>query len=188
MTNAADRVLRKVLGTLSAINEWISMTARNSAGVLLIAMTAIVLVQILFRYVLNDSLIWTEEVSKTMMVWGAFLIAPWAYRNSANVRIEIFTDELPLTFRRLLHLALNMLVIWIIVVFWTESFGMVNRGFSIRAASLPVQVGWFFIVVPVAFGAMLLVGVELLIRDVLALLHPKEDFEIAGAGEIVEGE
>jgi len=181
-------MLRKILGLLSVMNEWISITARNTAGMLLIAMTAIVLTQIVFRYVLNDSLIWTEEVSKTMMVWGAFLIAPWAYRNSANVSIQMFTDELPLTLRRLLHLVLNVLVIWIIVVFWSESFGMVERGFAIRAASLPVQVGWFFFVVPVAFGAMLLVGIELLIRDVLALLHPQEDFEIAGAGEIVEGE
>jgi TRAP-type C4-dicarboxylate transport system permease small subunit len=164
------------------------MTARNTAGMLLIAMTVIVLVQIVFRYVLNDSLIWTEEISKTMMVWGAFLIAPWAYRNGANVSIQMFTDELPLTLRRLLHLALNVLVIWIIVVFWSESFGMVDRGFSIRAASLPVQVGWFFVVVPFAFGAMLLVGVELLLRDLLALLHPQEDFEIADADEIMEGE
>lgn len=181
-------MLRNVLGFLSIVNEWISVTARNTAGMLLIAMTAIVLVQIVFRYILNDSLIWTEEVSKTMMVWGALLVAPWAYRNGANVSIQMFTDELPLTFRRLLHLALNMLVIWIIVVFWSESFGMVERGFSIKAASLPVQVGWFFVVVPIAFGAMLLVGIELLLRDVLGLLHPKEDFEIAGADEIMEGE
>ena len=188
MAGPGDTMLRKILGLLSVMNEWISITARNTAGMLLIAMTAIVLTQIVFRYVLNDSLIWTEEVSKTMMVWGAFLIAPWAYRNSANVSIQMFTDELPRPLRRLLHLVLNVLVIWIIVVFWSESFGMVERGFAIRAASLPVQVGWFFFVVPVAFGAMLLVGVELLIRDVLALLHPQEDFEIAGAGEIVEGE
>ena len=187
MITAVDTVLRKVLRMLSAINEWVGITARNSAGMLLIAMTAIILVQIVFRYVLNDSLIWTEEVSKTLMVWGAFLIAPWAYRNGANVSIQMFTDELPLTLQRLLHLALNLLVIWIIVVFWSESFGMIDRGFSIKAASLPVQVGWFFIVVPFAFGAMLLVGVELLIRDMLALLHPKEEFEIAGADEIMEG-
>ena len=187
MITAVDTVLRKVLRMLSAINEWVGITARNSAGMLLIAMTAIILVQIVFRYVLNDSLIWTEEVSKTLMVWGAFLIAPWAYRNGANVSIQMFTDELPLTLQRLLQLALNLLVIWIIVVFWSESFGMIDRGFSIKAASLPVQVGWFFIVVPFAFGAMLLVGVELLIRDMLALLHPKEEFEIAGADEIMEG-
>ena len=180
--------MRNVLRFFSTVNEWVSVTARNTAGLLLIAMTAIVLIQIVFRYVLNDSLIWTEEISKTMMVWGAFLVAPWAYRNGANVSIQMFADELPITLRRMLHLALNLLVIWVIVVFWSESFGMVGRGFSIRAASLPVQVGWFLVVVPFAFGAMLLVGIELLIRDVLGLLNPGEDFEIADAGEFVEGE
>ena len=181
-------MLRNVLGFLSIVNERFGVAARNTAGLLLMTMTAIVLVQIVFRYVLNDSLIWTEEVSKTMMVWAAFLVAPWAYRHGANVNIQIFTDELPVTLRRLLRGALNALVIWIIVVFWLESFGMVERGFSIRTASLPIPIGWFFSIVPLAFAAMLLVGIEMLLRDVLGLLHPKEDFEIAGAGEFVEGE
>jgi len=151
------------------------------------AMTVIVLTQIVFRYILNDSLIWTEEISKTLMVWTAFLVAPWAYRNGANVNIQIFTDELPVTLRRVLKTALNALVIWIIIVFWSESFGMVERGFSIRTASLPIPIGWFFAVVPFAFASMLLVGTELLLRDMLGLLHPHEDFEIPGAG-VVEGE
>ena len=50
------------------------------------------------------------------------------------------------------------------------------------------QVGWFFFVIPVSFAAMLLVGVEILYRDLLSLLNPTESFEIPGSGEIVEGE
>ena len=183
-----DTFARSVLEVLARLNEWISIAARNFAGGLLMAMTAIVLLQIVYRYVLNDSLIWTEEVSKTMMVWAAFLVAPWAYRNSANVRIEMFSDELPPRLGRFLQLVLNLLVIWIVFVFLGESFGMVERGFSIRAASLPIQVGWFFFVVPFAFAAMLLVGVELLLRDLLSLFNPDGEFDIPGAGEIVEGE
>ena len=188
MAARIDTVLRKILQGLAVINQWISISARNAAGGLLMAMTAIVLLQIIYRYVLNDSLIWTEEVSKTMMVWAAFLVAPWAYRNSANVSIEMFIDELGSGLRRALHLALNLLVIWIVFVFLGESFGMVERGFAIRAASLPVQVGWFFFVIPISFSAMLLVGIELLLRDALSLINPSEDFEVPGSGEIVEGE
>ena len=179
---------RKSLDALSAINEGVTVAGRNVAGAFLMAMTAIVLLQIIYRYVLNDSLIWTEEVSKTMMVWAAFLVAPWAYRNGANVSIEMFVDELSERLRRGLHLLLNLLVVWIVLVFLRESFGMVERGFSIRAASLPIQVGWFFFVVPMSFAAMLLVGVEVLYRDMLSLLYPKESFDIPGSGEIKEGE
>jgi len=188
MPASNNSVVIKGLAVLSRINEWICVAARNTAGALLMAMTVIVLTQIVFRYVLNDSLIWTEEVSKTMMVWAAFLVAPWAYRYGANVSIEMFADEFPKTLRRLLHLLLNLLVIWIIFVFWRESFGMLERGFSIRAASLPVQVGWFFAVVPFAFAFMLLVGLELFVRDLLGLLYPEDDFAVPGSGTPMEGE
>ena len=188
MTKSGDNLVIKALDALGKINEWICLATRNTAGLLLMVMTVIVLTQIVFRYVLNDSLIWTEEVSKTMMVWAAFLVAPWAYRYSANVSIEMFANELPEVLRKLLALFLNVLVVWIIVVFWRESFGMVERGFTIRTASLPIQVGWFFLVVPFAFAATLLVGIELLIRDVLSLVFPERDFAIAEAGVLKEGE
>jgi TRAP-type C4-dicarboxylate transport system permease small subunit len=170
-------LFNRALTKLSLINLWIGVAMRNSAGLLLIAMTVIVLVQILFRYAFNDSLIWTEEVSKTLMVWCAFLIAPWAYRNGANVNITIFTDELPPNFRQSLSLLINLMIIWIIAVFFLESFGMVNRGFLIKTASLPIQVGWFFMVVPLSLGAMLFVGVELLLRDVLKFSYPRKSLE-----------
>ena len=160
MPDSFKNAVIRGLAVLSRANEWICVAARNLAGGLMMAMTAIVLAQILFRYVLNDSLIWTEEVSKTMMVWTAFLVAPWAYRHGANVGIEMCI----------------------------ESVGMVERGFSIRAASMPVQVGWFFGVMPLAFAMILLVGIELVLRDLLGLAYSGDDFSVPGAGMPMEGE
>lgn len=173
-----------ILRALAAVNARICGTGRVAAGLLLIAMTAIVLTQIVFRYILNDSLVWTEEVSKTLMVWSAFLIAPWAYRYGANVRIEMFVDALPRALRDALHLALNLLVVWILAVLFRESFGLVERGFAVSAASLPIAVGWFLAIVPIAFAAMTLVGIELVVRDVLALLYRDRDFSVPGAQRI----
>jgi len=188
MNTPVNFFLRKMLKWLSFINSWICLTMRNFAGLLLIAMTSIVTLQILSRYVFNNSLIWTEEVSKTMMVWCAFLIAPWAYRNGANVSISIFVNELPLTLRQSLRLLINILVIWIIIVFFLESHGMVDRGFLIQAASLPIQVGWFYIVIPLTFLVMIFVGIELLARDVLSFFYPKENFKIVNTTKNLESE
>ena len=163
------------MSRLARINELLCNATRNVAGVLLVAMVVIVILQILFRYVLNDSLSWTEEVSKTMMVWTAFLVAPWAYRVGANVRIELFADEFPDAMRRFMALALNFLVLWIVAVFLDESFGFWQRGQAVRSDSLPIQVSWFYTVVPVAFTLLLLVAVEQLIRDSLALFLPDEE-------------
>ena len=87
--------MRRLLTKLAKINETLCVMARNLAGLFLVAMIVIVIMQIFFRYVLNDSLIWTEELAKTLMVWTAFLVAPWAYRVGANVRIGFLIDEFP---------------------------------------------------------------------------------------------
>jgi len=180
--------MRKFLSQLARLNELLCNAARNVAGLLLVAMVIIVILQIVFRYVLNDSLSWTEEVSKTMMVWTAFLVAPWAYRVGANVRIEMFVDEFPDVMRRLMTLALNLLILWIVAVCLYESFGFWQRGQAVRADSLPIQVSWFYTVVPVAFLLLLLVGIEQLIRDSLALLRPDEDIPSPHIDDIFEGE
>ena len=69
--------MRRVLALLAKVNETICGAAKNLAGLLLMAMLLIVVMQIVFRYVLNDSLVWSEELAKAMMVWTAFLVAAW---------------------------------------------------------------------------------------------------------------
>jgi TRAP-type C4-dicarboxylate transport system permease small subunit len=177
-------VLRRVLSHLASINETLCGAAKNLAGLLLIAMVVIVILQIIFRDVLNDSLIWSEELTKAMMVWTAFLVAPWAYRAGANVRIQIFIDELPPRLRMLLGLLLNLLILWIIGVFLFESLGFWERGLTVRADSLPIQVAWFYSVVPVALLLLLLVGIEHFLRNVLGLAYADENFELPPADDI----
>ena len=177
--------MRRALIYLAKVNAASCKAARNLAGLLLIAMVVVVILQIIFRYLLNDSLIWPEEVSKTMMVWTAFLVAPWAYRNGANVRIEMFVDEFSPFLRSILKLFLNLLVLWIVIVFFKESFGFWERGLTVRADSLPFQVAWFYSIVPIAFFLLLLVGVEQIMRDLLSLLRPNENWEIADQDDLL---
>lgn len=177
--------MRRALNHLARINAASCKAARNLAGLLLVAMVVIVILQIIFRYLLNDSLIWPEEISKTMMVWTACLVAPWAYRNGANVRIEIFVDEFPPLLQRISKLLLNLLVLWIVIVFFFESFGFWQRGLTTRADSIPFQVAWFYSIVPVAFFLLLLVGIEQIIRGLLSLLCPHENWEITAQDDIL---
>jgi len=176
----------RVLSLLAKMNQTVCGAARNLAGVLLVIMLLVVVLQIVFRYVLNDSLIWSEEIAKVMMVWTAFLIAPWAYRIGANVRIELFINEMPGVFRNSLMLFLNLLVFWIIVVFFRESIGFWQRGLMVRADSLPIQVAWFYSVVPVVFSIMVLVGIEQLLRNVLTLMYPGQDFDLPPFDDLTE--
>ena len=52
-------------------------------------MAIIVAVQVFFRYVLNQSLFWSEELARFLLVWLTFFGASVAYYRKANPGIDI---------------------------------------------------------------------------------------------------
>ena len=89
-----DRALRMLDG-LGALNRRLSGVGVALASALVAVMTVIVILGVFFRYVLNDSITWVEDVALIMMVTTAFIVAPYAYRSGSNVAIELFTSPLP---------------------------------------------------------------------------------------------
>ena len=49
------------------------------------------------------------------------------------------------------------------------------------AATLDLKMAWFYLIVPVSFAALVLVGIELVIRLVLSLLGAKSGIVMEGA-------
>lgn len=153
------------------------------AGVLLSAgfialMTVIVITGVFFRYVLNNSLSWVEDVSLILMVTTAFLVAPYAYRAGGNVAIEILIEMLPERMLRFVRIVINVLVLWIIYRYFFESLALVERGWAIRVNTVPIAWAWPYMAVPVALLAMALAGVELILRDLWALLGGERSLDL----------
>lgn len=59
-----------------------------------VLMIAIVAAQVFFRYVLNHSLFWSEELARYILVWLTFLGATVAYRRGVHPRIDLFSSRL----------------------------------------------------------------------------------------------
>ena len=164
---------------LGKFNYAVASVAKNLAGGLLALMLGMILAQVFFRYVLNDSLAWTEELAKFAMVWVACLVAPWAYREHLNVSIQMFADALPAILRRITELMITLLVMVICGIFFLQSLEFWQTGLSINASSVPVKLAYFYSCAPFAFGSICLVSLEKLIEQLcLPLDHcfaPQKD-------------
>lgn len=159
--------LRAIVKPLGIINYYVGLVARNIAGVLLAAMLLMILMQVFFRYVMNDSLTWTEELSKYAMVWVTCLVAPWAYRENLNVSIEMFADALPDLLKRLTEVLITLLVMLISVMFFIYSITFWQSGLTITASSVPLHLAVFYSCVPFMFAALFFIGLERLILQIL---------------------
>jgi TRAP-type C4-dicarboxylate transport system permease small subunit len=181
------RTSGRALDVLAAINAPVARWGRDAAAALLALMVALALAQILSRALFSHTLDWAEELARMMLVWSVFLVAPFAYRAGAYVSISAFAEALPRGLLVAVAVLVNLLVIWICGVLLVESQGLVRRGLTIVASSMPFRMAFVYAIVPASLGAMMLVGTEHVLRLVLAWGDPGgRDLLLAGLVPIVQ--
>ncbi len=166
--------LSRLIAVLERINTAICWIGRQLSWLLVVVMTAAVLLQVFYRYVLVNPIGWSEELSIYAMIWMTFLVAPIAYRTGANVAIEVVRDLFKGPWQALLQIVINLLVLVLLIVLLRHSIVYVGRGMGSLVPSLGVQAGWFYLSMPIGIGAMLLVSIEILLKAVRHLLDPSE--------------
>ncbi|GAB5381332.1 MAG: hypothetical protein Alis3KO_32030 [Aliiglaciecola sp.] len=164
-------MLLKLAKGLGLVNVRVALLGRNVAAILLVMMLIFILAQVLFR-ILENSLPWTEELSKYAMVWVACLVAPWAYRENLNVSIEMFADALPQMLRKISELAITILVALVSAIFFLESLDFWVGGLQINASSVPVKLAYFYSCAPFAFGGLFLIAIERGLVQLASIVDP----------------
>jgi len=101
---------------LKNLLDWIDLWMTRLIQVLAVAVTCIMvgslLIGIVYRYILQDSASWSDEVALLAFTWLVFLTAALMVREDGHVRIEIIG--------KILSPALNFLLmqaIWVAIVF-----------------------------------------------------------------------
>ncbi|MEM7676359.1 MAG: TRAP transporter small permease subunit, partial [Myxococcota bacterium] len=154
---------------LGVINRTHTRWMLQLAGLFLALMLVVVMLQVVFRFILGSSISWSEEVSKSLMVWSAFLVAPGAYLHGDHVSIESLQSGLSRRVQVVVRMLLHIIVLWLFVRLFWESLLFVERGWTILASSVPIEMAWVYLITPVSFASMLLVGTELVLNDFLSL-------------------
>ena len=62
--------------------------------VLTVAMTALIFIQVVMRYVFHNSPAWTEELSRYLFLWAIWIGASYGVKIKGHVRLTIVTGKL----------------------------------------------------------------------------------------------
>ena len=84
----------------AALGRWLHRRAENIAVALLSTMFACFIVQIFFRYVLNNPVGWTEEVIVTTWLWTVLWGAAFILGEAEEVRFDILYSNISEKARR----------------------------------------------------------------------------------------
>jgi TRAP-type C4-dicarboxylate transport system permease small subunit len=87
------------------VEDWVTL-------VLFWALAIIVFLQFFTRYILNDSLAWTEEIARYLLIAVTFAGAAVAVRRNTHIHVEFFYVYLPKRFGFALSTAVDILRIF----------------------------------------------------------------------------
>jgi TRAP-type C4-dicarboxylate transport system permease small subunit len=167
-------LLRKIGLVLERINEWVEKVAVNMAWVMLFVITMLNIVQVFYRYVLNNALSWSEEASLWMMVWITFVIMPVAYHRGLNISMMFFRDMLKKNrLEFIIRCVFHAIVIVIAVVCFDQAWQMYQGGSRIELPALEISKAWVYAIMPPAWLFLILAALGGMIRDLIGLVDPQ---------------
>ena len=130
-----------------------------------ILMIGVVAAQVFFRYVLNHSLFWSEELARYILVWLTFLGASVAYRRGVHPRIDLFASRFGPRVARALHVGAHLVAVafFIVLVIYGAQFAYFVRLQISPALQIPKWI--VMLVLPVSGMVMILHAVAAIVSD-----------------------
>jgi TRAP-type transport system small permease protein len=150
---------------LEALSERLNRAAETLLA-LLIAVTVIaVTAQVIFRYGIESSLTWSEEVARYSFIWAIFIGTSVAARRSQHIVVDALVKALPAAFQSGLRIANLVLCIGFFALFMYVSILLVQNAIPQKSSSLEISIAWVY--ASAVLGAALTV-----LHLVNALLRP----------------
>lgn len=170
--------LAGLTGALARAGLWI-------AGVGLVLMTAFVFAQVVFRYLLGQSLFWAEPASVNLMGWFIFLGAAVGVKEGYHLSFDVGLMILPERVRPWLHSVSDVVVA-------AFGFGMSYYGWQLAARASSTMIPgigisrmWDFAPIIGGGGLLVLFCVERLLRRAVGLRTLRfGDMDDAADGDI----
>ncbi|MFW5679589.1 MAG: TRAP transporter small permease [Pseudomonadota bacterium] len=120
-------------------------------------MTATVSGQVFYRYVLNDSIDWADEVSRLTFVWMIFLAVPHGIKTGAHVGIDILVNVLSDRVRRSLFRLTSAIAVGLFVIIIVQAVQVAVAVWDQPMPTLALSSGMFYVALVVGSAHSILV-------------------------------
>lgn len=143
------------LNVLVRFEKWLLRVETVLVAILFPSLVIVTFLQVVFRYVFNQPLPWTEEFAINLFVWVAFIGSAIAVAKKGHYGLELLKNRLRPTPRFLADVMIGLIsaaFLLIVIVYGTE----VVLETSHTMTTLPLSMQWFFSAVPAGAVLMLL--------------------------------
>ena len=93
----------------------------------LVVMVVVIFLQVVMRYVFQNSLSWSEELARYLFLWQVWVGASYATKKSRHLRVEILRDALPPLGQKILETLATLIWLAFAVLVVYLSYGITSK-------------------------------------------------------------
>lgn len=142
-----------------------------------------VLTGVFFRYIVRDSLSWTEELARYLMIWAALLAVSVGIKDKEHVGIQLLIKQFPSVITKLITFVVYVITIIFLAVLTIKGYQVADKAKNQLSLALNISMYWPLMSIPVS-GALAII--QQLIQMVLIFKPGIEISDILGATEVDE--
>jgi len=169
-----------IMQVLCKFNNFILRICRNLGVLAVVLMVVAILIQVFFRYILNNALPWPDEAARFCMLWMTGLMAPTAFRRGGFVAIDFINQFIPSIINVILSMVLLLLSLLVLItsvqIGYAEVTGFGGR-FATASLYIPVFIdlqnwyriprSWMMMSLLIGCVLLILVNLELIGRNII---------------------
>ena len=188
--NFTIKLLLLFFNFLQNINTFILRIGRQIAWMAILLMVIVIIIQVFFRYVLNNALPWPDELARFLMLWMTGLIAPSAYRWGGFVSIDMLQRFLPKILSNILVFLILIISLTVLLIGFEMGLKHINAGWIFSSSSIKIpysllggkteamKLAWMYMSLPVGIFLLISVNIELTLKTILSTFNSQINFPL----------
>jgi len=141
---------RKLRGQVEAVVSRLDLASRWLVIAAFTVMVLVVSLQVLFRYFLNVSIDWADELGRLTFVWVAFLGVPHGAKIGAHVGIDVVARLVPPALLAHIFRVCSLAAAGLMLVVAWQAFVIARETWDQLMPVLDFSTGWFYIAIIVS--------------------------------------
>ncbi|MDE8342334.1 MAG: TRAP transporter large permease subunit [Acidocella sp.] len=147
------------VSTLRWLDHWTGFAAEILAATLIVVEIGILFTGVVFRYILDNPLPWTDELAEMLFLWLVSLGAVIALRRTEHMRMTFIVGKLPPRARSLLKRVSSLIVLVFIGVVIIPGYTYMQQQQAITTPTLQIPGSWEIAGELVAFAMLLITAI-----------------------------
>jgi TRAP-type C4-dicarboxylate transport system permease small subunit len=131
------------------------------------AMTVAVLLQVIFRYVFNHPLSWSEELSRYLFIWIFLLGASFAVHRRSHFGMDSFFKMLPDKGRHFLIFIIDLFMGVVILLILVQGIVLVRNAAAQLSPAMRISMSWAYASLPAGAALMAIHLFTIFLKDAL---------------------